>query len=72
MTKIDLEGAIKFDVDWDLYTNYLSTPESVITNSKSPEILESVEENVKLWMKSMERVKIAGFIKKKLCKLKLQ
>ncbi|XP_024940596.1 dynein heavy chain 8, axonemal [Cephus cinctus] len=55
MTKLDLEGAVKFYTNWELYKKYLSTPESVMTNARNLDIILEVEANVKLWMKSMER-----------------
>ncbi|XP_046493196.1 dynein axonemal heavy chain 8 [Neodiprion pinetum] len=54
MTKLDLEGAIKFDVNWTLYNEYLSTPESVMNNTKNAEVVLEVEKNVRTWMTSME------------------
>lgn len=58
MTKLDLEGAVKFDVNWRLYNEYLSTPENVMNNVTNEEVVLEVESNVKKWMISMEHVSI--------------
>lgn len=55
-TKIDLENIIKFYTDWNIYNKYLSTPEKYKSSLTNPEAIIAVEKNVKLWMKSMERV----------------
>ncbi|XP_076759064.1 dynein heavy chain 8, axonemal kl-3 [Xylocopa sonorina] len=55
MTTIDLENTVKFHTNWEVYDKYLSSPESIKTSLSSPEAIQAVENNVKLWMKSMER-----------------
>lgn len=55
-TKIDLENIIKFYTDWNIYNMYLSTPEKYKSSLTNPEAITAIEKNVKLWMKSMERV----------------
>nr|XP_012153549.1 PREDICTED: dynein heavy chain 8, axonemal-like [Megachile rotundata] len=56
LTKLDLDSTIKFDTDWELYDKYLAQSETA-KSIKDPEIIRAIENNVKIWMKSMERVK---------------
>lgn len=58
VTKLDLEGAIKFDVNWSLYHEHLETPESVMNNATNAHVVLEAENNVKTWMISMEHVGI--------------
>ncbi|XP_026672559.1 dynein heavy chain 8, axonemal-like [Ceratina calcarata] len=55
MTKLDLENTIKFYIDRDIYEKYLSTPEDVKKSLTDPEAIAAIENNVRSWMKSMER-----------------
>ncbi|XP_048268511.1 dynein axonemal heavy chain 8 [Bombus terrestris] len=57
MTKIDLENTIKFYTDWEAYHKYLELLENNKQSLTNPEAIEAIENNLKLWMKSMERVK---------------
>lgn len=57
MTKIDLENTIKFYTDWNVYNKYLESPEDNKKSLSDPEAARAIENNVRLWMKSMERVK---------------
>ncbi|XP_034179159.2 dynein heavy chain 8, axonemal kl-3 [Osmia lignaria lignaria] len=54
MTKLDLENTINFYTDWELYNKYLAIPENT-QNINDPEVIHAIEDNVRLWMKSMER-----------------
>ncbi|CAL7938026.1 unnamed protein product [Xylocopa violacea] len=55
MTTMDLENTVKFFTDWEVYDKHLSSPENIKTSLGSPEAVQAVENNVRLWMKSMER-----------------
>lgn len=57
MTKIDLENTIQFYTDWEAYHKYIKLPENNKQSLTNPEAIEAIENNLKLWMKSMERVK---------------
>lgn len=57
VTKLDLENTIRFYTDWEVYNKYLALPEDNKKSLNNPEAIEAVENNVKLWKKSMERVK---------------
>ncbi|KAI4504021.1 hypothetical protein M0802_000492 [Mischocyttarus mexicanus] len=52
---IDLQGIVRFEINWDLYNNYLTTLENVKLNAKNRNIVEIGENNVRIWMKIMER-----------------
>ncbi|KAG7190763.1 hypothetical protein KM043_006835 [Ampulex compressa] len=55
MTKLDLESIVRFDIDWDFYKRQFSQPGSLVNNARNREIVETVENHVRLWMKLMER-----------------
>ncbi|KAK9298339.1 hypothetical protein QLX08_008257 [Tetragonisca angustula] len=55
MTKLDLENIIRFHTDWEVYNKYLASPEDNKNSLSNPEAIEAIENNVKLWKKSMER-----------------
>lgn len=55
---IDLQGIINFDINWDLYNKYLTTQKNIELNAKNREVVEIGENNVQIWMKTMERVRI--------------
>ncbi|OAD58895.1 Dynein heavy chain 8, axonemal [Eufriesea mexicana] len=55
MTKIDLENTIKFYIDWNVYNRYLESLENNKKSISNPEAIHAIENNVRLWMKSMER-----------------
>ncbi|KOX80134.1 Dynein heavy chain 8, axonemal [Melipona quadrifasciata] len=55
MTKLDLENTIRFYTDWEVYNKYLASPEDNKKSLNNPEAIEAIENNVRLWMKSMER-----------------
>lgn len=59
VTKIDLESTIKFHTDWEIYNKYLASPDIKVQSATDPAAIKAIENNVRLWMISMERVKFA-------------
>lgn len=60
MTKLDLDSTIQFYIDWDVFNKYLDSPEDAKKCLGNLEAISDIENNVKMWMKSMERVKIVN------------
>ncbi|XP_023289105.1 dynein heavy chain 8, axonemal isoform X4 [Orussus abietinus] len=57
VTKIDLDGAIKFEINWDLYELLSEATESEGSTSSATnfKIIQTVEAHLKTWMNIMQR-----------------
>ncbi|KAI4493643.1 hypothetical protein M0804_001819 [Polistes exclamans] len=52
---IDLQGIVRFEINWDLYNKYLTTLKDIKLNAKNRDVVEIGENNVRIWMKIIER-----------------
>ena len=57
MTRIDLENALVFPINWDLFNKYISTDELILANKRDKQVKMEVEKNVNIWLQMIERVK---------------
>lgn len=55
-TKADLDAVVEFQVDKDLYTDFLSSPKLLKENAAKADIVKKVESITRLWAKNIERV----------------
>lgn len=62
MTKIDLDGALKFESDEYLY-NSLNEPDKIVALLNDNTVIDQVEAIVRSWMRQIEWVRISVDVK---------